>query len=827
MAILPDGRIASWGDNTHGQLGFGKTLLTSTPLEISFPTVIESVSVAETHVLALDTEGNVWSWGSNHYGELGDNSKSHRANPRIVFQGATQIAASRTVSLAIDASGKIWEWGNEILSPTAVEEISTASAIFSGGATKIALDDEGKVWAWGDGENGKLANNETYSSVPQQIEGLPPIQDIGIGKSHLLAVDGSGEVWAWGSAVHITGTTLSGNLIQPPTKLTGLPAMRQVGVGGPGNYGIGNDGAIYGWLTDPSSFIKPPQDSISFVSLSVGDYHGLAIDHTGTPWGWGANNVGQIGTNESNISYKQITLSDTSAKFIAASDYGETNKGSSFFVTTDGKVFALGSNHNFQLAIPIESEVTASSTPSIIPNLTDATDVSARRGTSYVITGNGSLYGWGKNESCEVGLSVTGQCSATSIPSKVEIPANIEKVAYGGVATLALDDQGRVWSWGQVDSELGRIGDNTIPGRVNVLPTTRGIARGLYHSAVLTDAGTVWTWGRNSFGQLGLGFFDPDDPDFSAGPTRITGLERITQVASGENFTAVLDQDGVVRAWGENSGGPFGFETTVNEQGVTEVEPAPITVPLPTAASAIFVENTSLCALLINGSARCYGWNFSEHAGKTFSFSSPIEEIAIGGSSGKTVHFQLADGTVRAYGKGSRGQLGTGVFTSADQPQVVLNEAGDNFLDLDPTTPNAILADELPPFLTKAVIQGTLSSLSLDVDLRGRLDNTFPSRTRSDEGIYNVYVALVAPEGEILAWSQLDSESVWSSLTWPMLEYLEGVDLDTNDDFLVIQILNSADASQLPGASIYLGYGLDPDEMVATERYRIILSIEE
>ena len=331
LAIGSDGALRSWGDNSSGQLGFGKVLQTSMPLEIKFPAAIVSAKTARTHSLALDADGNVWSWGSNAEGELGDGTQADRPLPAIVFRGASQIAAGTGSSLAIDRSGFAWEWGSGQSVPTLVPGLPAVSSVYSNLGTRMAVDATGRVWGWGDGQQGRLGFGlYDYSATPRVIPGLPSVKHLGLGRWHVLAVDLNGFVWAWGSASPINGDAGNSTYLIP-VKLTGLPAMAKVDAGSWDSYGIAADGTLYRWSEVPSQYQKMLTEAIKFVDLSV-DYHGVALDDSGNAWGWGINNVGQVGTNATGAMSK-IEFTAGKLTGLSASDCYSPEDGASVFTT--------------------------------------------------------------------------------------------------------------------------------------------------------------------------------------------------------------------------------------------------------------------------------------------------------------------------------------------------------------------------------------------------------------------------------------------------------------------------------------------------------------
>jgi len=62
-----------------------------------------------------------------------------------------------------------------------------------------------------------------------------------------------------------------------------------------------------------------------------------------------------------------------------------------------------------------------------------------------------------------------------------------------------------------------------------------------------------------------------------------------------------------------------------------------------------------------------------------------------------------------------------------------------------------------------------------------------------------------------------------------MVEFMRGVALDSQAATVRAQILQNVDLSSpaLVGASIIVGYGTDPDEMLRSARYRTIFTVPQ
>ena len=85
---------------------------------------------------------------------------------------------------------------------------------------------------------------------------------------------------------------------------------------------------------------------------------------------------------------------------------------------------------------------------------------------------------------------------------------NVVAVAAGRSHSIAIKDDGSVWTWGY--NGYGQLGDGTwtnryTPVQVSGLSNVVAIAAGSFHSLAVKDGGSAWTWGYNAYGQLGDG----------------------------------------------------------------------------------------------------------------------------------------------------------------------------------------------------------------------------------------------------------------------------------------------------------------------------------
>ena len=95
-ALMNDGRVKCWGNNAQGELGDGTTTASSTPVSVSNITDAVAISTGNQYACALLKTGSVMCWGDNAKGQFGDGTTMSTTIP-VLSQAshAWTIDASR------------------------------------------------------------------------------------------------------------------------------------------------------------------------------------------------------------------------------------------------------------------------------------------------------------------------------------------------------------------------------------------------------------------------------------------------------------------------------------------------------------------------------------------------------------------------------------------------------------------------------------------------------------------------------------------------------------------------------------------------------------
>lgn len=260
---------------------------------------------------------------------------------------------------------------------------------------------------------------------------------------------------------------------------------------------------------------------------------------------------------------------------------------------------------------------------------------------------NGSLRCWGSNYFRQLGAMDGRWGVQWPAPRELAGVSDVVEVALGGWHTCMRFVDGTVTCWGGesdffLSPELDSVTQLALGGR---------------HACALSKAGKVQCWGSNRSGELGIGSISTKADK----PVSVKGLGKVRKIALGYAHSCALVENGAVLCWGSNSAGQVGTGAI----GEGESEPLPMLVPWLSGVVDISLGEEHSCALLEDGTARCWGRN-EEGALGNGSFEPREEATLVQGlsaiaqiSSGSAHNCALLDdGTVRCWGRNTSRQLG-------------------------------------------------------------------------------------------------------------------------------------------------------------------------
>ncbi len=307
--------------------------------------------------------------------------------------------------------------------------------------------------------------------------------------------------------------------------------------------------------------------------------------------------------------------------------------------------------------------------PTAVTNLTSVVAIVAGTLHTCALLADGTARCWGENSHGSVGDGTNSPNSGQPLPTAVTGLTNALAIAAGADHTCALIADGTARCWGS--NRSGQLGDGTtgngtsnsdrlLPTAVTGLTNAVAIAAGADHTCALIADGTARCWGSNRSGQLGDGTTGNGSRNSDRPlPTAVTGLTNAVAIVAGSDHTCALLADGTARCWGNNPSGQLG-DGTNNERLV------PNTVVGLTNAVAIAAGNNYTCALIVVGTARCWGDNLFGQLGNHNS-TEPLpvtvngltNTFAIAAGEAHTCAIK-ATGAVFCWGQNGEGELGIG-----------------------------------------------------------------------------------------------------------------------------------------------------------------------
>jgi alpha-tubulin suppressor-like RCC1 family protein len=357
-----------------------------------------------------------------------------------------------------------------------------------------------QAYVWGQTNSGLTSYIDTTSTnQPQRFYKVQRLlgSQITAGAENSVAISPDGRLWAWGRNDGNLGDGLdsqiqaNGNYVEPY-----LPYPSDVaGVMTCGQQTITNAAAV----------------------AAGGDDFTLVVDNGGGCWSFGEDTEGQLG--------RGLGGYDSSGVF------------------TDSTLYPV---------------------PVRIAGLSNVVSVAAGFGHALALRADGSVAAWGSDSdnSAPPFLTIYGQLGVgglasgqTNAPVQSLVPTGtvIVAIAAGGYHSVALDANGRVWTFGY--GYYGQLGNGAttnvyLPTMLTTISNVIAIAAGDEHTLALTADKFVYSFGYNYYGELGRS--DPNG-GYDPLPGQVPGLSNVVAIAAGWEFSLAVTSNGQIYAWGDNS----------------------------------------------------------------------------------------------------------------------------------------------------------------------------------------------------------------------------------------------------------------------------------
>jgi len=361
--------------------------------------------------------------------------------------------------------------------------------------------------------------------------------------------------------------------------------------------------------------VSPP----TWLSVSAGEGHSLALTISGTIWSWGWNQNGQLGLND----YISITTTR----------------------------------------------------PAQIGSETDWSLIEAGWYTSFAIKNNRTLWAWGLNDLGQLGLGDTD--FDRFVPEQVGIGSDWNSISGGGNHALAIKTNGTLWAWGGGNGvpnrNFGQLGlgdtiDRYTPAQIGTDSDWAQVTAGYYHSLGIKTNSTLWAWGYNYFGQLG------DSTKTDRTPPRQVGTDSDwILVSAGYVHTIGIKTNATLWGWGYRDGS---FITVPTQIGAPAQPSGGDSDWIDASAGGESYNTGFTIARKTNLTIWSWGYNAFGQLGlgdilastAPFQITYPAESwsaVAAGGSHSLGL---TASGELFVWGRNNYGQLGLGYTADKSYP---------------------------------------------------------------------------------------------------------------------------------------------------------------
>ena len=299
--------------------------------------------------------------------------------------------------------------------------------------------------------------------------------------------------------------------------------------------------------------------------------------------------------------------------------------------------------------------------------VTEATQVACSYSTTWFVASNGKVYGCGSNSYGQQGSGDT--TNVTTFTDRTPEGKTVTQVACSINATWIITQDGKVYgcgsnSYGQQGSgdttNVTTFTDRTPEGKT----VTNVFSSGNTATWIITQDGKVYGCGQNTYGQQGSGT-SGSGTNVTTFTDRTPEEKTVTQVASSENTTWIVTQDGKVYGCGQGNNGQQGSGDTTNVTTFTDRTPEGKTVTQLACANST--------TWIITQDGKVYGCGANNNGQQGSGGTNNVTTFTDRTPSGKTVTqvacnlydtwFMTQDGKVYGSGQNTYGQQGSGNTT--------------------------------------------------------------------------------------------------------------------------------------------------------------------
>ncbi|XP_043466153.1 probable E3 ubiquitin-protein ligase HERC4 isoform X1 [Leptopilina heterotoma] len=311
-----------------------------------------------------------------------------------------------------------------ILSPRAVDFIKAPEVeqIACGENYTIVITRDGQIYSCGNNDSGQLGHEKDWQKRLELIPGLDAFvfKKVACGAYHNLVVNEWGQLFCWGcntdGQLGLDSTSI-GEGYPRILKALGTSVVVQIACGLKHALALTNNGELYSWGSNKEGQLglgpnikkelKPKLISslvgIPIAFIACGGYHCIVVSKSGAIFGWGRNNFGQLGLNDTQgrlLPSQLRTLRNSKVRYVSC---GEEF---SVFLTMDGGVFTCGAGMYGQLGHgSYSNEILPRQVAELMGSVVTQVTCGRKHTLAFVPRG-GRAYAWGLGGAGQLGIRI-------------------------------------------------------------------------------------------------------------------------------------------------------------------------------------------------------------------------------------------------------------------------------------------------------------------------------------------------------------------------------------------------------------------------------------
>ncbi|XP_026702159.1 X-linked retinitis pigmentosa GTPase regulator [Athene cunicularia] len=285
--VTGNGKLYMFGSNNWGQLGLGSKNTVSKPTCVKAlkPEKTKLAVCGRNHTLVYTEKGNVYAAGGNSEGQLGLGDTEERTTFHLIRFFTNQHKIKQ---------------------------------LAAGSYTSAAVTEDGQLFVWGDNSEGQIGlADETYVSVPCEVDVGKPVSSVSCGYYHSALITGDGELYTFGEPENgklgLLPEQLKNNRVPQPV-LGIMEKVNKVACGGEhtvvltetdvytfglGQYGQLGHGTFIFETSVPKSVKHLRRHKI--CNITCGENHTAVIAENGLMFTFGDGRHGKLGLGEENF----------------------------------------------------------------------------------------------------------------------------------------------------------------------------------------------------------------------------------------------------------------------------------------------------------------------------------------------------------------------------------------------------------------------------------------------------------------------------------------------------------------------------------------------